>query len=330
MEEGRGTSPKSNLFSGGVAGLFLLAGTAVAQNAAPIPVQVDSIRDTDTRIGTGTGISGLTRRSPRDSAGFAPTTDNEADVGEQLILVAKDNWEPFRFGIDTGVSYTSNVALLENFEEEDTFFISGVYGSWTPKIKGNLFGEVSVRQHFYRYDEFDELFDTDIFDVDAGLIYIIPKLGDLAVFARYGYLRLNDGGDFGDELFANQSITIGAQKIFRISRGHKAFLGYTSEFSLDATVDASKRDEHVLFLGYEVKWTERLRTNLIYRGAYYNYDEFGRDDINQQLGIGLSFELTDWAKLSTNLSFTSNDSDIAGLDYEVWNVTGGLALEIQF
>ena len=82
--------------------------------------------------------------------------------------------EPWSFRLDSGASYTTNVALVPEGEREDWLYRSGATVNYTPHIRGNLFGSASIGQYLYRYDEYD-LLDFDLFSAEAGLFYILPK-----------------------------------------------------------------------------------------------------------------------------------------------------------
>ena len=250
------------------------------------------------------------------------------EYGEQVILSRKSNWQPWVFGTRLGASYTDNVALVPDGLLDDWYFEGALYGKYTPKIAGNLFGDTSVEQSFYRYDEFSVL-DFDLFQSDVGLIYAAQDFYDIMFFAHYGYYRIMDSG-FGDAIFQNHSGVIGAQKVFRLSRGHQAYVGVGADLSMDATPEIARRHEYYWNLGYNIKWTDRIETGIGYRGAFYDYTDFSREDWNNAFALSASFGITDWATLVSTLSFTTNDSNFDVFDYNNWIVGGYLGLQAKF
>ncbi len=257
-----------------------------------------------------------------------PKMAGDDEYGEQVILARKSNWEPWAFGTRFGASYTDNVALSSAARFDDWYFEGALYGKYTPKIKGNLFGDISIQQSFYRYDEFSVL-DFDLFETDIGLLYAAQNFYDIMFFANYGYYRIMESG-FGDSIFQNHSGVVGAQKIFRISRGHQAYAGLGADLSMDGSPDIARRHEYFWNLGYTIKWTDRITTGIGYRGAYYDYTDFDRHDWNNSFAISGAVEITDWASITTTVNFTTNDSNIDLFDYDNWIVGAYVGLEARF
>lgn len=251
------------------------------------------------------------------------------DFGEQHILRATDVWQPWHIGVDTGYSYQTNVALTERNEIDDWVFSSAIVANYNAKLRGNLFGEANLRQSFFRYSrgEIADVLDFDLLQVDLGLAYVIPQVPGLVAYARYGFQRLTDGGDWADELFTNHTILAGVQKIWRPMRGHQFYAAVTGEWSLHASEERPQRDEYALSLGYNIQWTNKLRSSLLYRLALQDYELDGRYDFNQNVGLSLTYQMAEWCTVFASAGFTNNDSSKPTLDYE--NLSGGLNVGVQ-
>ncbi len=305
---------------------LLAAGSSSAQN------RVDAARQASTPgsdailtdgATTGTGPSEL-----------APKMEGDSEFGVQRIIYRRSNWEPFSVNFDLGAYYTSNVALVDQGAEDDFFLRSGLRLGWTPQIKGGLFFSTSVGDDIYRYAD-ATFFDFDLLSADAGFIYATPQqgtafdplLGDLITYVRYSYYRIADPWNWGDDVFDNHSIVAGFQKTWRISRGHQAYFGVNADWSIDASRPEPQRDEYSAFVGYRIKWTSALESNLSYRAAWYDYEAYGRDDFNQVVALGLTWKFNDWVSLNASVSGTFNNSDINALDYEAFNT--GVTLAVQ-
>jgi hypothetical protein len=162
-----------------------------------------------------------------------------------------------------------------------------------------------------------------------GTIYD-PIFGDTISYLRYAYYRIAEPWDWGENTFDNHSIAAGVQKTWRFSRGHHAYLGLMGDWSFEASDDLPRRDEYTGYLGYRVKWTAEFETNLQYRLAWYDYDSFGRDDLNHTISLGAEYKFTDWFRAGAYVSGTFNNSDRGVFDYDVFNTGVGLAVVINW
>ncbi|MGK0189514.1 MAG: hypothetical protein ACI9R3_005331 [Verrucomicrobiales bacterium] len=269
-----------------------------------------------------------------DSKSGGPVvTTTSGEFGEMPILYRRSNWEPFSVRLDLDVTYTGNATLAPGHEINDVFFREALTLSYTPQIKGSLFGDISVRQASHVYDEIGEL-DFDSIDLYAGGIYILPRempvIGDASTFFRYRFNELYERA-FSNSFYENQSIVIGVQKTWRPRRGHSFYLGYTSAFSVETDPEQFQRHEHSWFTGYKIKWTDQFGSSLNYRGSYYDYTNFGgRSDVNNILALDATYELTDWAALKAFASYTWNESDMDQFDYESGAIGAGITLQVRF
>lgn len=255
-----------------------------------------------------------------------PSTPGDDDLGEQWILKEKEKYEAFRIFGDTTLLYTSNAALSRTNELSDALFVGQVGASWVPKITDRLQAEVTVRQSFFRYGEFDVL-DFNSLNAGAGMTYVMPRLWDIAVFARYNYNWLTDTD--GNEIFHNNTLTIGLQKAFVLTRSHYFYVGYFSEFGW-ADPEVAERDEHTLYGGYHLDITRSLAADIGGTAAIYDYSEVDRTDLNLGLNFSLRWEIVKNVSLVGSASFATNISDRSVFDYDVLNAGGGLAVSFKF
>jgi hypothetical protein len=265
---------------------------------------------------------------------LAPKMEGDSEYGVQRILYRRSNWEPFNVSFDIGVNYTDNVALVDRPKVDDFFLRSSVHASYTPQITGGLFFNAAVGTEIYRYADLD-FFDFDLLSFDAGFLYATPQqgtifdpiFGDLITYLRYSFYRISEPWDWGEDLFDNHSIVAGFQKTWRISRGHQAYFGVNADWSVDASDQAPRRDEYSAYVGYKIKWTADLESNVMYRAALYDYELFGRSDFNQLIGLGLTYRFTDWLSATASFSAVFNESDRNVFDYE--SINTGVLLAVQ-
>lgn len=309
--------------------LPLSAGLALSLSVSTLRAQdrVEAARETSLQTTPGVAVEGR----PGEAAGegaveMAQPMEGDEEFGVQRILYRRANWEPWGVGFNFGGFYTSNVALADRGEENDFFLQSGLSLSYTPQIKGGLFARAGLSEQIFRYADAD-VFDFDLLRAQAGVLYAFPRsgtaydplLGDLLLFADYNYYRISEPWKWGDDNFDNHSVSLGAQKIWRFSRGHSLAFGLTGDWSLEASRPEPRRDEYAAVLAWRVKWTGALESTAAYRAAIYDYRDGDRTDFNQVLSLGLEYKITDWLSANANISGIFNNSDREQLDYKSLN-----------
>lgn len=312
---------------------LVLCGTALplaAQDRVDIARQTSVETNPGLPRGQDVGGTGLTGES-------APPMEGDEEFGVQRIMYRRSNWEPFAVSLDLGVHYTDNVALVDRGEEDDVFLRSGLRASYTPQLKGGLFFTSSAGTEIYRYND-ASFFDFDLLSADAGLLYATPQQGtvfdpifaDVVSHLLYRYYQISEPWRWGENDFDNHSLVAGVQKTWRISRGHQAWLGLNADWSLDASEDEPRRDEYSATAGYRVKWTASFESSVLYRAALYDYEMFGRDDVNQVVALDLAWHLTDWLTATASASATFNDSDEDVFDYDAFTTGVTLGLQVRW
>jgi len=265
-------------------------------------------------------------------------TEVEEDfLGLQQVLIAPEVFHPFRVWANAGVDFTDNVALVPRGLLDDAYFFSTLGLDYTLPLSNFLFGRAGIYQSNYRYDEFDIL-DFDYVNMHAGLIFgypvrdtyfFDPIFANSAFTLDYAYYNILESG-YGDTIFDNHSIIVRWDKSVPINRTQRLLLGLSADLSIAADRDDTRRHEFAALLGYEIVWSPKLRTSIVYRPGYYDYFEFGRGDWNHVASMTAAAQLTDWMVLVASVGFTGNQSNLDVFDYDRWDVGGQIGLQIQF
>lgn len=306
--------------------LAVLALTALIVPAgAQTPASVVS---TDADVARRDIVTALTGQAFAPEPGHAPPSPADDDLGEQRLLVPDSRYKSLTLFANATEFYTSNAALTNGGAQGDWFTALQFGGSWVPRIKGSLFGEVSVLQQLYRYAEFSNLSFNSL-DVGGGLIYVFRDLGDLSAFARYNYNLLTDASS-SSSIFYQQTIRLGLQKPFVFSRAHSATVGLQTDLNLDGWPDYALRNRFALLAGYQANLTRRLQANLFYQIAYFPFLDVDRRDWNQILSAGLAYNLTPWFSVNASVSASFNDSNENFFTYSVLNAGAGVSALIRF
>lgn len=279
--------------------------------------------------------TGTSSEEDEDIFDQSPSTDGDSDLGDQILL--KESKKPKLFSVFGGAAlfHTNNVALVDAGEADDAFFVGQVGVSYRPQINPHIFGEVTVRQQYFRYDEFRAL-DFDSFDAGGGITTIIPELGNILPYFRYNYNRLtyakdNGDGKAGTEFFTNHTFTTGILKTFQFSRAHSLYFGPSALFAI-SNPQTVERNEFAFLLGYDVNLTRSLKGQLSYRiaGLEYTDRSLQRSDLNQTLNGTLTYSFTEWLSLSSSTSVGFNNSSVPSLNYEFVTTGGNLSLKYDF
>ena len=299
---------------------LLLGWSADAQSPANI--------STDTDVARRNMVTALTGQAFAPEPGYAPPSPSDEDLGEQRLLVPDARYKSLTLFANASEFYTSNAALTNGGAQGDWFTALQFGGSWVPRIKGSLFGEVSVLQQLYRYAEFSNLSFNSL-DVGGGLIYAFRDLGDLSAFARYNYNLLTDASA-SNSIFYQQTIRLGLQKPFFFSRAQSATVGLQTDLNLDGWPDYALRNRFALLLGYQANLTRKLQASLFYQLAYFPFLDVDRRDWNQILGAGLAYNFAPWFSVNASVSASFNDSNENFYTYNVLNTGAGVSAVLRF
>ena len=299
---------------------LLLGWSAAAQSPANI--------STDTDVARRNMVTAMTGQAFAPEPGYAPPSPSDEDLGEQRLLVPDARYKSLTLFANASEFYTGNAALTNGGAQGDWFTALQFGGSWVPRIKGSLFGEVSVLQQLYRYAEFSNLSFNSL-DVGGGLIYAFRDLGDLSAFARYNYNLLTDASA-SNSIFYQQTIRLGLQKPFVFSRAQSATVGLQTDLNLDGWPDYALRNRFALLLGYQANLTRKLQASLFYQLAYFPFLDADRRDWNQILGAGLAYNFAPWFSVNASVSASFNDSNENFYTYNVLNTGAGVSAVLRF
>jgi hypothetical protein len=262
------------------------------------------------------------------SAATGPITPGRDEFGEQQIVQRRAHPEPWSATAGIDFFHSDNVGLTSAHEQGDWYLRTGALVSYTNRIEGPFFADISLEQSFFRYNEFDVL-DFDLTRFQAGVLVQLPRLSDSFLFCRYRMERITEAG-FGSSLFTEHAIETGLQKVWKISRGQQLFGGIRCAVPIDTDPRGIQRDEYSLSLGYSLRLTERITAGASYRGSSYRYHHEGRADWNHILAAGVTYDAADWLRLGLNFAYTENTSNTSFAEYRSLVPGASLALRIAF
>ena len=89
-----------------------------------------------------------------EAQGYAVTSPNDKDIGEQQILKRMEEYKPFTASVYSPFYWTSNAALVSSGEQDDVLVAPGVTLMYQPRITKTFYAQVGVVQQFFFYDQF--------------------------------------------------------------------------------------------------------------------------------------------------------------------------------
>ncbi len=259
---------------------------------------------------------------------YAAASPNDPDLGEQAILKRVDKYQPFAVEVGTPFYYTSNVALVDRGRVDDVIIAPVVGITYAPKFAKTLYGEFSLRQQFFYYND-NTGFDFASFDVLAGLVYYLPALHNLTLRANIDYNRLT-GTDNFDDFFSNYALQASAEIPFPIGRAQQLSVGVDTNVSLYANPEPPRRNDFGAYVGYAVNISRSFSINAAGRLVVRAYDSGGRTDVSEILALSANYRIRDYLTLSAISTFVANQSNQNVFDYEVFNIGGGISLTWRF
>lgn len=260
--------------------------------------------------------------------GYAVSTPNDPDLGEQAILKRVEKYKPFTVEVGTPFYYTSNVALVDHGKVDDVIIAPVVGITYAPKFGPTLYGDFGLREQYFFYNEFTG-FNFASFDAIAGLVYYVPKLHNLTLRADIDYNRLTATDDF-DDFFSNYGLIMSAEVPVPIGRAQQISFGLDANVSLYGYPNPPRRNDFGGYVGYAVNISRNFSLDAAGRVVARAYDSGGRTDVSEIVALSANYRLGDYLTLSAISTFVANQSNQSVFDYEVFNIGGGVALTWRF
>lgn len=261
----------------------------------------------------------------------APFSPADSDFGVQQVLGTYDGPPPVYFFANLDIAYTDNAPAQLRALEDESWYAAALIGmSWQPCLGAGWFADFGLLQEFYQFDSPNAL-DFENFRGHLGVVKTLVDLDDTVFYARYEYQRLSTGSwSTGD--YSAQRLRSGFQKdLFVRSRQHLA-AGISAAFDIDANPERLERQEYAADLSYTYWMRDDLRATASWRGAFWDFDNGGREDWNHTAGVELAWRFNPYATAYTSIYYSDNDSNspLGVNDFSAWQAGVGLGLIISF
>ena len=241
---------------------------------------------------------------------LAPFSPADSDLGVQQILQAYNGLPPIEFRFETSYNHTDNAP--DNLPFQDTaslFWASQLDVNWMPRIANGWFLEIGLSAGWFQFEN-SSATDFENFEGHIGAVKSIPELDDLIFFVRYENQRITNGS-FSDDSYSADRIRVGLRKDLILAPRYQLSAGVDSSFDLSANNADFERNQYTADLRFTYWFADKLSTSLSYTGSMWDFRDKGREDINQILGLELTWTPCDCLSIFTNVYFIDHNSNTA-------------------
>ena len=120
-----------------------------------------------------------------DDNPYAPASDGDSDLGQQVILDRHNGRAPVRLKGNAFLFWSNNTNSAGVGEDDGWYFGGSASARWKHRLTGLLYLDTYAYQDAYFYDSDNLNFQTT--ELGLGLATTLPSLGDLSVFGRYEF-----------------------------------------------------------------------------------------------------------------------------------------------
>lgn len=262
---------------------------------------------------------------------FAPFSPADSDIGVQQILQPYNGLPPVEFRFDTSYNHTDRAPESNPFDDtSSSFWASQLDVNWMPRISHGWFMDVGLGLGSFQYES-PKANDFENFEAYIGAVKSIPELDDLVFFVRYEYQHIYDGS-FSDESYSAQRIRVGVRKDLLLASRYQLSAGVDAAFDITALKEEQERYQYSADLRYTYWLADKLSASLSYTGSVWDFREKGREDINQIVGLELTWSPCDHLSIFANVFYIHHDSNTKfGFDdYEALQSGVGFGVNYSF
>jgi hypothetical protein len=258
----------------------------------------------------------------------APSSPNDADLGEQSLMGATEAYQPFTAYAGLPAYYTSNAALSRSHEQNDFLEAPVVALSYQPKFSSALYGVATVQEQLFYYDRFGSL-NFGSFTAEGGLIYLLPQWHNLVLRGEFIYNRLTKEDSFAS-FFNDYSIFVNAEIPFVLPHSQQISLGVDANISVAAVPEPPRRNDYETYMSYSVSLTRAITFDAVGRVVVRQYQLTDRVDVSEILATDVRYDFNKYFSAAAISTLAANQSNYSMFDYKVANVGGLLSLTVKF
>lgn len=293
-----------------------------------------------------------TNRAPLDEPLPSPSSYNDTDLGDQIILGSYSDlddlgiisvdltqhfvWSevaPEYFSSDLlvtglpipGSPFTSVVPAVT----ETTYSLTELDLSYNRCFAPKWFFEAYLNQDIYRFDsDYDTNFENT--ELGVGVMHYIPQWNDLVLYAQYD-LQLLTRESWSELGFAANRVKLGAHQEFYSWQGHSLNASLEGVYHI---VESLNTDRRGVSLRLSDHWEimHRLELRPYYQISYNDYTNI--NSLSQYVGADLTWKLHRNIQLAAYYSYKSHEAldntSNSTIDFEYEGSTAGVNLQFEY
>ena len=310
----------------------LFCPSALSQQFAPAVdrAAVDQTIREAMRIGT--------RSTPSQAAQLSPSQlqeinllDREYGV-QQIQGIVRPKPPAYLLMLESSGFYTTNAALSAVSPHSDWVARPGLRAAWMPQITERLSLMAMSYYSLWRYAEMKQI-NFDDFGAQAWLMYQIGRnelpgsFSRFSGWAGYRYQRLMAPWNWGHLLYENHFVELGGRTAWSPLSRVTFWLGGNAAVSVAGAPDQLRRHEFSAQSGALWQLTPRLRFTALYRLAWFDYVNLGRNDLNHLFFLGFGCQIM--KNLRTDLFVNGVLNRSGGSPYSYNALNTGLGIQIS-
>ena len=296
-----------------------VAAGAHGQSLAQDRVSMDQTLREAARISGQTEALSLSAQTDEDSRLL------EKEYGTQRIRPLPPESRDWLLTLEAGGFYTSNALLAPFAESQDWVGRSVLRMAWAPAITDQLSVMVAVNYGLWRYSDLPFL-DFDDVGAQAGLVWTSdapPLAGGMeraSAWAQYRYNRLLQPWEWDAFLYETHFAEAGLRRAWGIGQDVAVWGAGNAAVSVAGRPALFRRSEYSTQLGALWQITPNVTATMLYRAALFDYLEDARQDVNQLIHVGVSWQIRPSLRAEVYLGGSFNDSDLPVFDYQALNL----------
>jgi len=258
-------------------------------------------------------------------AAAAGQVDELDDLGPELMLARRPKPTVFEVSADTQCGFDSNLLLtpsgqLSAGELSETLAVAA-----SPRLVPGLTTTVYANQQFVRYSA-HTLFDFDAQTAGLSLSHAVGSWGNL-----YGGLSANRLCAPVDtqEFFKEYDTVFGGWRGHSVGRRLTVYYGYQFDW-MPTHPSALTRIYNAGYGGLNVKLTDQLLAQLLYRLRAQDYLQSKRSDFDHTVNLTLTYTVNQFIVARIYGSYGDSSSNESNYDYRSLTGGGGLTLILKF
>ena len=251
--------------------------------------------------------------------------DELDDLGPEIMLARRPKPTVFEVSADTQYTFDSNMLLTPRGQLCDGELSETLAVAASPRLAPGLTTTVYANQQFVRYNR-HTTFDFDAQTAGLSVSHPVGTWGNL--YGGFAASRLCAPVDT-QEFFKEYDLSFGAWRSHTVGRYVTVYYGYQFDW-LPTHPMALTRIYNAGYGGVNVKITDKLLAQLLYRLRAQDYLQSIRSDLDHSVNLTLTYTVNRFIAARIYGSYGDSTSNETQYNYRSLTGGGGLTLILKF